>query len=230
MRAGKSLNPPHVRRASRHPERARTLQRGESDIHRARRRPARSGGGRGGDPVGGEDSAGAARGLPDARFARRRALCRQGAGAEEPGHSIYPGRAAAEALAADDLANALDADRHDPQRGGGAAARGAADQALPAALQRAFARRQKLSVHPAARGPRFSPRPAPPRRAADQGAILRAFRERRIGAQHAQFSAEIVPPPELLRQFLPEPHAALPALSNPPLLGALRRADRRGRL
>ena len=44
-----------------------------------------------------------------------------------------------------------DGDRHHQLRGRGAAARGAADQALPPAVQRAAARRQKLPVHPAAR-------------------------------------------------------------------------------
>ena len=86
-----------------------------------------------------------------------------------------------EAAAADGLADPLDADRHHQQRGRGAAARGAADQALPAALQRAAARRQKLPLHPAARGSRFPARPAPSRRAPAQGPILRPVRQRRLG-------------------------------------------------
>ena len=61
---------------------------------------------------------------------------------------LHPGRQAAEAAAADGGADAVDDHRHHPHRGRGAAARGAADQALPAALQRAAARRQKLPVHP----------------------------------------------------------------------------------
>ena len=112
---------------------------------------------------------------------RRRALRRQGAGAEEPGDQLHPGRAADQAAAADGLADPLDADRHHQHRGRGAAARGAADQALPAALQRAAARRQKLPLHPAARGPCFPAGPAPSRRAAPQGPILRAVRQRRLG-------------------------------------------------
>ena len=149
----KSPKSPRVTADARHP---RPLQRGEGDLHAARLGRARSRGRGGGDPGGGEDAAGAARRLPDARCARRRPLCRQGAGAEEPGHPIYPGRAAAEAAAADGLADPVDADRHHQQRGRGAAARGAADQALPAALQRPAARRQKLPLHPAARGSRLS--------------------------------------------------------------------------
>jgi hypothetical protein len=47
------------------------------------------------------------------------------------------------------------------------------------------ARRQKLPLHPAARGSTISARPAASRRAPRQGAILRAVRERRLGPQHA---------------------------------------------
>ncbi len=79
-----------------------------------------------------EDAAGAAGRLPNAGCAWRRALRRQGADAEEPGHQLHAGRAAAEAAAADGRADAVDDDRHDADRGGGAAAGGAADQALPA--------------------------------------------------------------------------------------------------
>ena len=102
----------------------------------------------------------APRRLPDAGCARRRALCRQGARAEEPRDQLHAGRAAAEAAAADGRADAVDDDRHDQHRGRGAAARGAAHQALPPAVQRAAARRQKLPLHPAARGSRLPARPA----------------------------------------------------------------------
>jgi F-type H+-transporting ATPase subunit b len=74
---------------------------------------ARPRGGRRGDPQCAEDAAGAARRLPDAGCARRRALRRQGAGAEEPGDQLHPGRAAAEAAAADGRADPLDDHRHD---------------------------------------------------------------------------------------------------------------------
>ncbi len=110
-----------------------------------------------------------------------------------------------EAAAAHDRADPLDADRHHQQRGRGAAARGAADQALPAALQRAAARRQKLPLHPAARGSRFPAGPAPSRRAPPQGPILRPVRQRRLGPQHAQLAAETVPAEELHRQLLRQP-------------------------
>ena len=112
---------------------------------------------------------------------------------------------AAEAAAADGRADAVDDDRHDPDRGRGAAARGAADQALPAALQRAAARRQKLPVHPAARGPRLSARSEASRRAAGQGPLFRPVRQRRIGHPHAQRAAEAVPAAKLLRQLFREP-------------------------
>ena len=97
------------------------------------------------DPRGAEDAAVAPRRLSHAGCARRRALRRQGAGAEEPGHQLHPGRQAAEAAAADGLADAVDDDRHDADRGRGAAARGAADQALPAAVQCACCATTKAS-------------------------------------------------------------------------------------
>ena len=85
---------PHVRRPTRHAQRGQPLQRGEGDLHLRGTDAPDLDAGRGGDPRGGEDAAGPARRLPDARCQGRRALCRQGAGAEEPGHQIYPGRAA----------------------------------------------------------------------------------------------------------------------------------------
>ena len=183
--AAKCLNHRHVRRPPRHSKRGHPLQRGQGDLCAEGLGQAGPGGGRGGDPRRREVAPGASRRVPDARCPRRRSLCRQGAGAEEPGHPIYPGRAPAEAAAPHDLADPLHADRHHAQRGRGAVARGAADQALPPTLQRPSARRQKLPLHPAARGSRLSARPAPPRRSALQGAILRAVRERRLGPQHA---------------------------------------------
>ena len=107
------------------------------------------------DPRGAEDAAGPAGRLSHAGCARRRAVRRQGAGAEEPRDELHAGRAPAEAAPADGRADALDDHRHDADRGGGAAARSAADQALSARLQRASSRRQKLSVHPASRGSRL---------------------------------------------------------------------------
>ena len=172
-------------RPSRPSARRRALQRRPGDLHRARCRQARSRGGRRGDPRGVEDAAVAPGRLPDAGRARRRALRGQGADAQKPGDQLHPGRAAAQAAAADGGADALDDHRHHPHRGRGAAARGAADQALPAALQRAAAGRQKLPVHPAARGPCLPAHPEAPRRAAHQRRILRPVRERRIGHPHA---------------------------------------------
>ena len=150
---------------------------------------------------------------------------------QQPGDQLHPGRAAAEAAAADGLADPVDADRHHQYRGRGAAARGAADQALPAALQRPAARRQKLPLHPAARGSRFPARPASiAARGALKGQYYGPFASAGSVTQHAQRAAETVPAAELHRQLLRQPHAALPALPDPALLGALRRPDRRGRL
>ena len=124
---------------------------------------------------------------------------------------------------------AVDDDRHDQQRGRGAAARGAADQALSPAVQRAAARRQKLPLHPAARRPGFPAHPEAPRRAAGEGRLLRPVRQRRSRQQHAQRAAEAVPAPLLHRRLLQDPRPAVPALPDQALLGAVRRPDRPGR-
>ena len=123
-----------------------------------------------------------------------------------------------------------DGDRHHQFRGRGAAARGAADQALPPAVQRAAARRQKLPVHPAARRARLPADHEASRRAQVQGRLLRPVRQRRIGQHHDQRAAEAVPAAELHRQLLRPPRPAVPAVPDQALLGAVRRADRRGRL
>jgi excinuclease ABC subunit C len=60
-----------------------------------------------------------------------------------------------------------------------------------------------------------------------QGAILRAVRQRRLGPDHAHRAPEAVPSAQLHRQLLRQSRAAVPALPDQTLLGAMRRAHRR---
>ncbi len=66
------------------------------------------------------------------------------------------------------------------------------------------------------------------RRAAAQGQLLGAVRLRLGGEPDRHRDAAGVPAALLRRHGVRQPHAALPAVSDPPLLGALRRADQRG--
>ena len=68
------------------------------------------------------------------------------------------------------------------------------------------------------------------RRAERQGRLFRALRQRRRGSSHAQRAAARVPAAHLLGQLLREPHAALPAVPDQALLGALHRRNLARRL
>ena len=76
-------------------------------------------------------------------------------------------------------ADRVDGVRHGRDRSGIAAARSQSDQAVEAALQRAAARRQELSLHPRHRRPRGAAHRQAPRRARRQGRLLRPLRQRR---------------------------------------------------
>ena len=67
------------------------------------------------------------------------------------------------------------------------------------------------------------------RRAHAQGQVLRAVRFGRRGRAHDQRARARVPAPLLFRRGLREPHAAVPALPDQALLGALHRRDRSAR-
>src|SRR3546814_2944229 len=80
---------------------------------------------------------------------------------------------------------------------------------LSPALHCAAARRQELSLHPAAHGSRFSARPEASRGAARQGALLRAVRERGVGEPDAQRAAKNLFAAKLYRQlFRSEEHTS----------------------
>ena len=72
--------------------------------------------------------------------------------------------------------------------------------------------------------------PQASRRAIAARAIFRAVRIRRRRQPHHHGAAARLPDPLLHRRLLREPHPALPALSDPPLLGPLHRRDRLPRL
>ena len=76
-----------------------------------------------------------------------------------------------------------------------------------------------------ARDHRGAADPEASRRAQPQGRLFRAVRLRRRRQPHDQHAAARVPAALLLRQRLREPHAALPALPDQALLGALHGRD-----
>ena len=88
------------------------------------------------------------------RRRRRGALCRQGALDQEAHPRLHDAGAAIDPHRPHGRADGLDGVRHDRDRGRGAAARNQSHQAAEAALQRAAARRQELSLYPHHRRPR----------------------------------------------------------------------------
>jgi excinuclease ABC subunit C len=111
-----------------------------------------------------------------------------------------------------------------------AAAGSQPDQAAAAALQRATARRQVVSLHTDIRRPLGAADPQASRRAIQARTIFRAVRIRRRRQPHHHGAAARLPDPLLHRRLLREPHPPLPALSDPPLLGPLHARDRLPRL
>ena len=162
--------------------------------------------------------------LSHARRQGRRALRRQGAQPEEAGHRLYPGRPAGRTAAADGERDRLDGGDHHPHRGRGAAARGQPDQAPEAALQHRAARRQVVPVADADRGPSVPADRQASRRAGAQGQLLGAVRVRLGGEPDGHRDAARVPAALLRRHGVRQPHPPLPAVSDPPLLGAVRRS------
>ena len=121
--------------------------------------------------------------------------------------------------------------RHHADRDRGAAARDQPDQAPAAALQRAAARRQVVSLHPAHRRPRgAADRRSIAARASRKGDYFGPFASAGRSNRTHQRAAARLPAAHLLGSVLREPHAAVPALPDQALLGALHRRDRARRL
>ena len=163
--------------------------------------------------------------LSDARCQGRRAVRRQGAQPEEAGHRLHAAGAAADErlrrMVNETVAMEID---HHPHRGRSASAGSQPDQAAEAALQHRAAGRQVLPVADADRGPSVPADRQASRRAYAQGQLLGAVRLRLGGEPDRHRDAARVPAALLRRHGVRQPHAALPAVPDPPLLGALRRA------
>ena len=107
------------------------------------------------------------------------------------------------------------------------------DQAAPPALQHRPARRQVVPLHLRRQNVRraaVSAHRAAPRRQAQGLRLFRSVRVVRRGQRDARRAVAGLSGALLPRQHLPQPHPALPAVSDQALHGALRRADRAGRL
>ena len=180
----------------------------------------------GGDRAIPEDAAGLARRLPHARCGGHRHLRRQGAQPEGARHQLRARRQPHQPHHAHDLRHRLDGVRDGAHGGRGAAAGSQPDQALPPALQRAAQGRQVLPLHPDRPRPRDAADPQASRRAQPQGRLLRPVRLGRRRQSHDQHAGAGVPAALVLGPRVREPHAALPALPDQALLGALHRRDR----
>ena len=212
----------------------RTTRRG---CRRFPRRPQRGGGGRPArgrpcrDRTRGAARPDLARRLPHAECGQRRALCRQGEKCPQAAFLLCAGqRAAAGPHPAHDRGHRVGRDHLDLDRNRGAAARSQSDQAVAAALQRAAARRQVVSLYPDHRRPLGAADPQASRRADAARAVFRAVRLRRRRQPHHHGAAARLSGALLHRRVFRKPHPALPALPDPPLLGALHRRDRFSRL
>ena len=142
-------------------------------------------------------------------------------------HPDLPARHAAAAHGVGDRDHGV---RRDPHRGRGAAAGSQPDQALPAALQRAAARRQELPLHRDHRRPSDPADHQASRRAQPDGRVFRPLRLRRRGQPHHRRPAARLPAAQLQRQHVRDAHAALPAVPDQALLRALRAAHLGGGL
>ena len=167
-----------------------------------------------------------ARRLSHARCRRRGALRRQGEEHQEADHVLHAADRPRHAHRAGDRGDRGGGVRHHRDRDRGAAARSQPDQAPAAALQRAAARRQVVSLHHHHLGPLGAADPQAPRRALAPGQLLRAVRLGVGGQPHHHGAAARVPAALLLGRLFRKPHAAVPAASDQALLGALHPGDR----
>ncbi|KGC40007.1 putative uvrABC system protein C [Burkholderia pseudomallei] len=167
--------------------------------------------------------------LPLLRRAGRGAVRRQGARPEKARVELLHENAAVAAHRDDDHAHRAHRDHGHALGGRGAAAREQPDQGARAALQHPVSRRQVVSV-PEAHGPSVSANGVLPRRGRQEEPVLRAVSERVGGAREHPDPAARVPVAHLRGLGVQQPHAPVPAAPDRPLLGAVRRRDRRGGL
>ncbi len=171
-----------------------------------------------------------ARRLPHDRRPRRGALCRQGQEHQQAHPRLYPADRLRHPHRAHDRRHRGARVRVDRDRDRGAAARGQPDQAAAAALQRAAARRQVVSLYPDHRRSLGAADLQAPRRAQPSRAVLRSVRLGRRGQPHHHGAAARLPAALLLGRLLREPHPAVPAVPDQALLGPLHRRDRLRRI
>ncbi len=225
---------PHERHAQRHRPGERAARGGRrAGAARAgeRRAPPRHAGRRPRrDRARGQARAVVARRLPHGRCQGRGALRRQGEEHQEAGDRLYAADRARQPHRAHDLRHGGDGIRHHQDRDRSAALGSQFDQAAASALQRAAARRQVVPLHPDHVRPLGPADPQASRRAHAGGALLWALRQCRRGQPHHQRAAARVPAALLFGFVFRGAHAAVPALSDQALLGALHAGDRFRRL
>ena len=149
--------------------------------------------------------------LPDAEWRGRRALCRQGQEREEAPCVLCASDRQRHSHRAHDRRHRQCRDRLHRDRDRGAAAGSQSDQAAPAALQCAAARRQVVSLHPADRRSLGAANSQASRRADAARQLFRSVRIGRRGRADDHCAAARVSGPLLHRCFLREPDAAVPA-------------------
>ena len=173
--------------------------------------------------------AGAARRAGRVRLAHRRghgALRRQGRLAAQARGVVLRERHPRSQERGAGRAGGVDRADRGRERERGAAARAAADQAPPAAAQRAAARRQVVSVHRRDARGRVPARALHARAAPHRRALLRPVRVGAEGADDARDAQQDLPVPALRGAGAgPALGRAVPRLPHRPLRGALRRAD-----
>ena len=168
----------------------------------------------------------APRRLPHDRWPRRRALCRQGQEYQEARHGLWAADRPRHAYRAHDCRHPHARIRRHAHRNRSAAVGSEPDQAPAAALQRGAARRQIVSLyrdHDRSLGAANS---QASRRAHPAGTLLRAVRFGLGRQPHHQCPAARVPAALMQRSVFRVAHAAVPALSDQALLGAVHARDR----
>ena len=166
-----------------------------------------------------------ARRLSHDRGGRRGALCRQGQERAQARRELHAARRPCEPHRADDRRHRRHGFHLGRDRDRRAAAGSQSHQAVEAALQRADARRQVVSLYSDRPGSRRAADHQASRRARPQGRLFRPIRQRLGGQSRAQRIAAGVSAALLRRLVLRKPHAAVFAVSNQALRRSVHRRD-----